>query len=46
LQETEEQLEELKQKLEMTKAKMDEETELLNSQINALKVLVYEALSS
>jgi hypothetical protein len=32
-QETEEQLEELKQKLETTQAKMDEETELLNSQV-------------
>ena len=39
-QETEEQLEELKQKLEMTKAKMDEETELLNSQINSLKTAI------
>ncbi len=36
-QETEEQLEELKQKLEVTKAKMDEETEQLQSQINSLK---------
>jgi DNA repair exonuclease SbcCD ATPase subunit len=36
-QETEEQLEELKQKLEITKAKMDEETEQLQSQINSLK---------
>lgn len=36
-QETEEQLEELKQKLEVTRAKMDEETEQLQAQINSLK---------
>ncbi|KAJ1477717.1 hypothetical protein T484DRAFT_3001829 [Baffinella frigidus] len=36
-QETEEQLEELKQKLQVTKAKMDEETEQLTSQIENLK---------
>jgi hypothetical protein len=39
-QETEEQLEELKQKLHVTKAKMDEETEQLTSQIENLKTSI------